>query len=144
MDANVYFSGTMNPEGGSGYVLRLACEQRFFRIVTSQYVVGEASRNISIKLSPQHIGRFKEILALCNPELYSLLRDPVYDPKLARTINPKDLPVLSAAIESGSEYLVTLDRKHFFMPDVIRYASKEGTSIVTPKDFLESIVKRVG
>lgn len=42
--------------------------------------------------------------------------------------------VLSASIESKSDYLITLDRRYFFTEAIIR--ANLPIKIVTPKDFI--------
>lgn len=52
-------------------------------------------------------------------------------------VPPKDLPVLTAAILSPANTLVTLDRKHFIDDPTV--AEKSGLTIVTPGDVLKRV-----
>ena len=139
-DANVYFSGTLNPYGGSGYILALAQSGRYFRLTASSYVIGEAFVNLEKKVTTHEVRSF--MLYLQGTEI------TFYNPtegnnELQAVLNFKDARVLQAAIDAGAKYFVTLDRKHFFTREVVEYAQTRGLSIVTSKEFIENFIKQL-
>jgi len=74
-------------------------------LVTSPIVLTETERNIRAKLYPHHLHRFLKLVSL-----------------------------LTISKTSKSNYLVTLDKKHFFTPKVRHFLKPQ--QVVTPKDLL--------
>ena len=107
-------------------------------VVASRLVIREAERNLRRKAhrSAAHaFHRFLEEIPLVvvpTPESGVLAR---YE----AAIHPKDVPVLAAAIEAKVDYLVTLDRKHFFTKAVL---SRVGhLKVLTPGEFLKRFMR---
>jgi predicted nucleic acid-binding protein len=111
VDADVLFAGAAGPSerGASLLVLRMA-EITLVEAVTSQQVITEAERNLAEKL-PLALPAFRLIVSRC-------LRI-VPDPPLANLepyaglADPKDLPILAAALREGCPRLVTFNMRHF-------------------------------
>jgi predicted nucleic acid-binding protein len=111
VDADVLFAGAAGPTeyGASLVVLRMA-EITLIEAVTSQQVIVEAERNLKEKF-PRALSRFNLLVERCldiveNPSG----RDLHEHEGLA---DPKDLPILVAAMQSGSSWLVTYNTRHF-------------------------------
>jgi hypothetical protein len=111
VDADVLFAGTAAPgEYGASLVILRMAEITLIEAVTSQQVVIEAERNLAEKL-PQVLPAFRLILSRC-------LR-VVPDPEPARLLphtglaDPKDLPILVAAVREKCPWLVTFNVRHF-------------------------------
>lgn len=52
-----------------------------------------------------------------------------------KIIHPKDIHILSTALTTKADFLITLDRKHFMNPKIKK--AKLLIKILTPKDFLQ-------
>lgn len=111
VDADVLFAGSAAPSqhGASLAVLRLA-EITLIEAVASQQVIAEAERNLAEKL-PDALPAFRLIVSRC----LRIVPDP--DPTdlapLASMADPKDLPLLAAAVREGCPWLVTFNVRHF-------------------------------
>ena len=141
LDANIYFSGALNPEGGSGFIIALAEKKTFFRVASSQYVINEALKNLKRKTSPAHATSFLRALTAIEPKISD---PPDASQEILDIINAKDAPILHAAIVARADTLVTLDRKHFFDPAVLAYAAAHRLSVQTPKEFLQAFLREHG
>ena len=111
VDADVLFSGSAAPSehGASLVVLRLA-EITLIEAIASQQVITEAERNLAEKL-PAALPAFRLIVSRClrvvpNP-------DPADLASFAGLADPKDLPILVAAVREGCPWLVTFNVRHF-------------------------------
>lgn len=111
IDADVLFAGAASPteRGASLVTLRLA-EITLIDALTSQQAIVEAERNLSEKL-PHKLPEFRLIVSRC--------LQVVSDPKPEDLIpykgaaDPKDLPILVAAIHEHCPYLFTFNVRHF-------------------------------
>jgi len=127
VDANVLFAGAAAPgeHGASLVILRMA-EITLIDALTSRQAITETERNLSAKL-PQALSTFRLLVDRC-------LR-VVSDPRLedlaphAGIADPKDLPLLVAAVREGCPWLVTFNVRHFQPghPDV---------TVLRPGDFV--------
>lgn len=54
--------------------------------------------------------------------------------RAAKVVGRKDASILAAAKESGVDFLITLDKKHFLSP---RAKKEAGLPVVTPAEFLQ-------
>jgi hypothetical protein len=111
VDADVLFAGSAAPSehGASLVVLRLA-EITLIDAVASQQVITEAERNLAEKL-PDALPAFRLIVSRC----LRVVPDP--DPAdlapCAGLADPKDLPILFAAVREDCPWLVTFNVRHF-------------------------------
>jgi predicted nucleic acid-binding protein len=111
VDADVLFAGSVAPSqhGASLVVLRLA-EITLIEAVVSQQVITEAERNLAEKLQ-EALPAFRLIVSRC----LRIVPDP--EPAdlapLAGLADPKDLPILAAAVREGCPWLVTFNVRHF-------------------------------
>lgn len=134
VDADVLFAGAASPSehGASLVVLRMA-EITLIEAIASQQVVIEAERNLMKKL-PQVLPAFGLIVDRC--------LQVVPDPRPADLVpsadsaDPKDLPILVAALREGCPWLVTFNVRHFQPghPDVI--ALRPGEFLSRIRDLL--------
>lgn len=131
LDASVIIAGLYSPTGGSALVLKLI-EKNVIIGSTSQTVLGEAQRNVVKKL-PQKIKFYTELI---NSSKITVLDYP--DKKDVSpwygVIDSKDAHVLASATQTMTDYLVTLDRKHFMLSEVKKAVPFK---IVTPKELIE-------
>jgi len=111
VDSDVLMAGAASPSehGAALVVLRLA-EITLIDAVTSHQVIIESERNLTEKL-PAKLPEFRLLVSRC-------LR-VVPDPQAADlaphvgAADPKDLPILVAAIGQGCSWLVTFNLRHF-------------------------------
>jgi predicted nucleic acid-binding protein len=131
-DANVLVAGADSRSGASRAVLMLA-EVGLFQLIVCPQVVTETERNLRQKL-PHALPVFAEIMAILNLEI-------VADPPLASyqrwftIIEPKDAPILEAAVQASVDRFLTLNTKDF-TPQV---AAQTGLLIQTPGQFMRNI-----
>ena len=135
LDANIYFAGVLSKEGASSAVLELGCRGKI-ALVASRLVLREADRNLRKKSSLRVLKSFHRFLQDTKIEVVPPPDEETFE-TYAELLHPKDLPVLVAAIESHADYLVTLDKKHFFLPALLSKLKK--TKIITPADFLRDV-----
>jgi len=111
IDADVLFAGAASPteHGASLLILRLA-EITLIDAMTSEQVITEAERNLGAKL-PQTLPAFNHLVSRC----LKIIPDPKPEDLLAHQglANPKDLPILVAALREGCPWLVTFNIRHF-------------------------------
>lgn len=111
IDADVLFSGAASPSehGASLTVLRLA-EITLIDAITSQQVIVEAERNLAAKL-PTTIPAYRLLVDRC----LTVVEDPLPN-ELAPfrgLADPKDLPILAAAVLNECPWLVTFNTRHY-------------------------------
>ncbi len=111
VDANVLFAGAASPSEHSAslVVLRLA-EITLVEALTSEQVIVEAERNLAQKL-PQALPAFRLLVSRC----LRVMPDPQPADLLphAGLADPRDLPILVAAVREHCPWLVTFNVRHF-------------------------------
>jgi predicted nucleic acid-binding protein len=130
LDADVIFAGSASPsEHGASHVVLLMGEITLLDCITSQQAVTEVERNLGAKL-PAKLPEFRLLVSRC-------LR-VVRDPTLAELstykgwADPKDLPLLVAALREECDFLLSFNRRHYF--------PQAGTiTVQRPGDFLQTV-----
>ena len=111
VDADVLFAGSASPSeyGASLLVLRLG-ELTLIDAVASEQVITEAERNLEAKM-PQALPLFR---LLVNRSL-RVVPDPAPEEiaEYSGLADPKDLPILVAALRAGCPWLVTFNLRHY-------------------------------
>jgi len=132
-DSSALVAASVSKAGGSSYLLGLSRQKKINGLVSLD-VIGEARKNINLKLGLKEKQRFIFYLKKANLKLVS---EPSVEEisVCEKIIFAKDAPILAAAKKSRADYLVTLDRKHFFQPKVINFAKP--LKIITPKDLIK-------
>lgn len=130
IDADVLFAGSASPreQSASQVLLRMA-EITLIQAFASHQVITEADRNLRKKL-PHALSRFQFLVQRCLTAVDSpSLSDLTPYEGLA---DIKDLPILVAAIQTGTPYLVTFNIRHFQPghPDI---------TVLRPGDYLSRI-----
>ncbi len=111
IDADALFAGSASPSkhGASLLILRLA-EITLIEALASEQVVTEAERNLEAKL-PQALPAFRHLISRC----LTIVPDP--DPgdltPYSGLADPKDLPILVAALQEKCNWLVTFNIRDF-------------------------------
>ena len=129
LDANVYVSAVVRPEGPPGQVVQRFLRDRAFEIVLSQAIVDEVLRAFTYPKVRKYTRRDVD------PELWFedivVLADFVAgEYELARVSkDPDDDKYIAAAIEGRAAFLVTGD------PDLLTIKDHDGVRIVSPRVF---------
>jgi predicted nucleic acid-binding protein len=130
VDADVIFAGSAaRTEHGASHVLLLMGEITLLDCVTSQQAVAEVERNLSSKLSAK-LPEFRLLISRC----LRIVADPLASelPAHIGTADPKDLPLLVAALREQCDYLVTFNTRHYF-------PQGGAISVLRPGDFLRTV-----
>ncbi len=128
--ADVLFAGAASPSkhGASLTILRMA-EITLIEAIASRQVITETERNLGDKL-PKTLPAFRLLVSRC----LQVVPDPLPDelPAYAGAADPKDLPILVAAVREECAWLVTFSVRHFQPghPDVI---------VLRPGDFVQRV-----
>ncbi len=128
LDANIIFSGS-NTDSNLHRLLEFLHDKE--TLVTSQYALTEAQRNIAAK-RPQWMDVY-----------HSLIENVQIVPEAPLSIDAglpdKDKPILGAAIAAGCEYLVTGDKRDF---GHLYGQTLEGVTIISILDFAKAMMKK--
>ena len=130
VDADVLFAGAASPNAYSAslVILRMA-EITLIEALVSEQVITEVERNLAEKM-PAAMPAFRMLVNRC----LGVVSDPSADEVklLSKVADPKDLPILAAAIRDGCTYLTTYNIRHYQpgVPSVI---------VLTPGDLVRRI-----
>jgi len=119
--------------GGASHAIILMAEVGLFRVLISEQVIVECERNITKKL-PAALPIFKQILNAIAPEIVPNPAIAVIM-RWATIIEPKDAPILAAALSAQADRLLSLNTKDF-TPKV---AKQSGLILQTPSEFIQEI-----
>jgi len=130
VDADVLFAGAASPNEHSAslVILRMA-EITLIEAITSQQVITEAERNLQEKI-PAALPAFQLLVSRC----LKVVPDPTIAEieALDRSADPKDLPILAAAVREGCAYLVTHNVRHY-------HPGVKGVSVLKPGDLTQQV-----
>ncbi len=134
LDANVYFAGCFSKDGASFFILELARREKM-ELVASKLVLREADRNLRKKSSPAALKTFRKFLQEVRIRIVSPAENElkIYE----NVVEPKDVPVIVASVSAGTDYFLTLDRKHLLSSD--RLARLKKPRVMSPGDFLKKV-----
>lgn len=130
VDSSVLFTAVNSPTGGSAKLFTLAN----IKLITSKLVLTEVERNVRKKLQEYHLERFFMLTAKMH--ITQQASNEKCIKKAQKAIVEKDALILAQAKEAKTDYLVTLDKKHFFANDAILFLKPQ--KIYTPKMLLEN------
>lgn len=125
VDSSVLFTAVNSPSGGSSKLFATPS----YHLITSKIVLTEVERNIRKKLASYHLERFFLLVEKMKILSSSPSRHTIE--KAKKVIVEKDAVIPAEAKYAKTDYLVTLDKKHFFTLPVIRFLKP--AKIVTPK-----------
>jgi predicted nucleic acid-binding protein len=137
LDADVIFAGSAAPtqHSASHIILQLG-ELTLVDCVTSQQVVTEVERNMGDKL-PSKLAELQLILSR------SLRMVPDPTPQEIRLYigqaDPKDVPILVAAVQAGCSILVTFNIRHFTPKTAELAVQRPGEFVKTVRTMLSQL-----
>jgi predicted nucleic acid-binding protein len=131
LDSSVIIAACGSRSGANAVIVM--AEIGLFKVLISEQVIEECDRNITKKL-PKALPILKQILSVINPEILPnpAIADVV---KWETIIEPKDAPILAAALLARSDRLLSLNTKDF-TPNV---AQQSGLKLQTPSEFIQEI-----
>jgi predicted nucleic acid-binding protein len=128
LDSSALFAGIVSEIGASRALLMLS-EAGIIRITVSEQVIAETERNLARKVTGA-LPYYRQALRAAGLQI---VRDPLLAEVAAYeglTSHRADIPILVVAIKAQTDFLVTLNRKHFI--DDPEVAFKAGIRIGTP------------
>jgi hypothetical protein len=134
VDADVLFAGAASPtEHGASLVILRMGEITLIESLTSQQAVTEAERSLEEKL-PQALPAFRLLVHRC----LRVVPDPRPEDVAAHAgaADPKDLPILVAAVREGCGWLVTFNVRHFQPGDPQVTVLRPGAFVLQVRDWL--------
>ncbi len=124
--------------GASAALIRLADDSEI-ELIVSFYVLLETKTNFEQKF-PQVLSLYAMFVDTI-PPVNVIAVDEQEVLETSRYTEPKDAPVVAAAIKAHADYLVTLDKKHLLNQKLV--SQQSGLHIVTPKQALEAIRRQI-
>jgi putative PIN family toxin of toxin-antitoxin system len=135
LDANVYVSAAIRPEGPPGRILERFVRESAFDLVLSPAIVDEVLRALTYPKVRKHIR------AEVNPQVWfqdiAVLADVVAGDYQLHGVskNPDDDKYIAAAVEGRAPFVVTGD------PDLLNLKEHAGVRIVSPRQFLDVLTR---
>lgn len=131
LDANVYVSAYIRPEGPPGQIVERFLRDAAFDIILSDEIVEEVLHALAypkirkaVRGSVDSELWFEDILVLAH-----LISGDFRSPSVSE--DPDDDKYIAAAIEGRAAFVVTGD------PDLLKIGEHEGVRIVNPREFLD-------
>lgn len=131
LDSSVLFSAVNSPMGGSSKLFTL----KNIKLISSPTVLTEVERNIRVKLESHHLDRF--FMLVDKIKIFDQKPNPQLIKKAKKAIVLKDAIILSEGKFSKTNFLVTLDKKHFLKEDVVKFLHPQ--KVLTPKMLIEKL-----
>ena len=111
LDADVIFAGSAAPSiQGASYVILQMGEITLLDCLTSEQAITEVERNLADKL-PKALPEFRLLVKRCMKTVSD--PEPQDFKNYKEQADPKDLPILVAAIREGCSHLLTFNTRHF-------------------------------
>jgi predicted nucleic acid-binding protein len=130
VDADVLFAGSASTQEHSAslVILRMA-EITLIEALSSEQVITEVKRNLEEKM-PAALPAFQMMVRRC----LRVVADPSIDEinLLVNAADPKDAPILAAAVREGCMYLATYNLRHF-------HPGVESVQVLKPGDLVQRI-----
>ncbi len=130
VDADVLFAGSASPnEHGASLVTLHMAEITLIEAIASEQVIAEVERNLDKKM-PASLPVFHHLVSRClnivpNPSLSEMK-------SLTGKADPKDLPILVAALRENCPWLITFNMKHY-QPGIPQ------VTVLRPGDFVVKV-----
>lgn len=133
LDANVYVSAVIRPEGPPGQVLGRFLRDASFDIILTPAIIDETLRALAYPKVRKHLRA--EIDAAAWFEAIVILADLTAGDYAVQGVSsdPDDDKYVAAAVEGRAAFVVTGD------PDLLRVGQHGGVRIVSPRAFLDAL-----
>jgi predicted nucleic acid-binding protein len=131
-DSSALFAGIVSASGASRALLLLA-EAEQVAVTVSEQVVAETERAVACKI-PRALTEFREAVRATG---LRIVRDPTPDeikPYADIIAHQADVPIIVAAMRVKTDYLVTLNRRHFIDDPAV--TNRSGLRVGSPGDAL--------
>ena len=138
LDSSVIVAACASKTGASALILGYSRRKKLNTFVSTE-VIGEARKNVKLKIGETGKKRLSHYIKLADMRL---VPSPSTEEIAGceQFINEKDAPILAAALRSQADFIVSLDRKHFLQPEVIK--SSKPKLVLTPGDFVLKYLKK--
>ena len=121
LDANILFSAAYGPESP----LKRLWQYKGAELLTSEYAVAEAQRNLETKAQQARLEALLDVVRIVGePEKQAL--------PAGVTLREKDVPILCAAVGAAASHLLTLDVRDF---GAYLGKSVQGVLVLHPRDY---------
>ena len=127
-DSSALISGVLS-QGGAACALMLFSEQGRLYLFISEHVIEECEKALARK-APKALTAFRNTLKDVKPKILSTPTSKEVQACIYMISDPRDAPILAAAIKAKLDFLVTHDRRHFLNDPKV--AEKSGLKIGTP------------
>lgn len=132
VDTSVLFSGLHSASGAARDVLAAAARADL-HLVVSSYVLGEVRRNLAEKSA---VGSARLSIVIATGDLTLIDPDEGMIERVRELVDPKDAPVVAAAVVARVPIIATYDQRHLLSrAEEIRAAF--GVEVLTPRDVLD-------
>jgi uncharacterized protein len=133
LDANVYVSAAVHPEGPPGRIIERFLREAAFEIVVSPAIVDEVLRALAYPKVRKYIPRASDS-DLWFRDIVVLAQFVAGEYEIAGVSgDPDDDKYIAAAVEGLAEFIVTGDT------DLLALTEYEGIHIISPRAFLERL-----
>lgn len=133
LDSSVLFSAVNSPTGGSSKLFTF----KKIKLVVSPTVLTEVERNVRKKLQSFHLDRFFMLVSQINLTQQTPNQKLINQAK--KIIVEKDAVILQEAKQAKTNFLVTLDQKHFLNEKVEKFLKPQ--KVLTPKMLIQKLEK---
>ena len=135
VDADVLIAGSVSTQGASHIILLLS-DLTLVECLTSEQAKREAERNLIAKL-PKAVTTFQTILRAA----VTVVKDPDLTEQFPfqGQADPKDLPILVAAIQNHCHYLVAFNVRHYSPTDTTITVLRPGELLVKIRQQLTAL-----
>lgn len=132
LDSSVIIAAILSSTGGSFRLILESKLKKYFLLI-SPYILEECFRVLRLKYPEKPF----LLSVMINSFPFRIVRDVSQREveRYIKIINPEDAPILACAIKHKVDYFITLDKKDFLQPEVLKIAKKHNLSILAPKDF---------
>lgn len=133
LDTSVIIAALLSPEGGSAQIATF-CEAKLLQGFVSSDVKKELTEVIQKKF-PEAKSNIDKLLQIMHLKTVKKLKPALFKKALKWISHHNDAKILAAAVQSETDYLLTLDIRHFLKNPAV--AQKSNLKICTPGNFLQ-------
>jgi predicted nucleic acid-binding protein len=132
LDSSALFSGVFSPVGAARALLLLG-EAKVIGLTVSEQVITETEQTLARK-APNLLSYYREAVRKTHLRIVANPTPVEVAAHVSWMVDPDDVPILVAAMKVNTDFLVTLNRRHFL--DDPSVAQRANVRIGTPGDAL--------